>query len=126
MGIPRTEFLTPKDEHLQYLPGDFGFIPNYDDRLLISNAFHAIGGTSTGFQNNPNWIALRSHKPPTDSGFMFWATPPKELQNVIDIVTSNYPGHSGTTFGWTMRHLQYIASEGWLKYTKSWIATPSH
>ena len=39
----------------------------------------------------------------------------------MDIIEKDYPGHSGMTFGWTMRQLQYIAVNGWDEYVKFYI-----
>jgi|APSaa5957512535_1039671.scaffolds.fasta_scaffold27830_3 hypothetical protein len=108
-------------EQNKYPVGKFGFIPYDMDRLLLISAFNALDGAVSGFQYTPNWIALRTHKPPVDSGFMFWSNPPKEIQNVMDIIEKDYPGHSGMTFGWTMRQLQYIAVNGWDEYVKFYI-----
>ena len=105
-------------EQNKYPAGKFGFIPYDMDRLLLISAFNALDGTVSEFQYTPNWVALRTHKPPVDSGFMFWDKPPKEIKNVMDIIEKDCPGHSGMSFGWTMRQLQYIATEGWDSYVK--------
>lgn len=55
------------------------------------------------------WDWLKEFKPHPNEGFMFTpditiATIGKEMK---------YDGHSGASFGWTMREIQSIARNGW-------------
>lgn len=100
-----------------YPIGNFNFITSYMNRTIMCSAFNAINNDNiSNFKNN--WDVLRTNKPPPNSSFMFWDNPPKEIKHIMDVVEKNYPGHSGMSFGWTMRQLQYIAINGWDEYVK--------
>jgi len=53
------------------------------------------------------WTYLRDTPPDESRGYMFTNNPVfNEIMNNMQV------GHSGTSYGWTMRNLQYIASHG--------------
>ena len=66
------------------------------------------------------WHWLKTYDPPPAKGFMFDNHPN------IKLISSNlqYDGHSGGSFAWTMRNMQYIAKHGWGDYRKSIHKTP--
>lgn len=81
------------------------------DREMIESGFQAVESVEGG------WEFLRTYEPPEDKGFMFSRPPPKG-QEIEDAVLHRYGGHSGASYGCTMRVLQYIAREGWDQYAK--------
>lgn len=87
--------------------GDFSFI--YDDatRIYLKDAWQAIEKTNT-------WDDLKSKDVPGEGGFMFSSHPViKKIYSGMD----DSLGHSGATFGWTMRQMEYIAKDGW----ETWV-----
>jgi hypothetical protein len=81
------------------------------DREMIQSGFEAVESVDGG------WEYLRTYEPPEDKGFMFSRPPPKG-QEIEDAVLHRYSGHSGSSFGCTMRVLQLIARIGWDAYAK--------
>jgi hypothetical protein len=63
------------------------------------------------------WGFLKTFNNPT-GGFMFSNSP--ELDRIGSKMESlpNSPGHSGSSFAFTMRHLEYIAKNGMSEYKK--------
>ena len=61
------------------------------------------------------WDWLKNFKPRPNEGFMFASD--IELAEISTAL--HYQGHSGASFGWTMREMHNIAQNGWLehKYT---------
>ena len=49
---------------------------------------------------------------------MFVSNPPETLKKIEQAVSDGYGGHSGGSYGCTMRTLQFIAQEGWDAYAK--------
>lgn len=55
------------------------------------------------------WGWLRDYTPEDGKGFMF-----SEHPNLTRINNAmKYGGHSGSSYGWTMRQMEYIAKHGW-------------
>jgi len=53
------------------------------------------------------WTYLRNNPPSESTGYMFSDNP------IFTMIMRNMEvGHSGTSYGWTMRNLQYIANHG--------------
>ena len=95
-------FVYQKSKQMNYLPGDFSFIQDEESRLMLKDAYHAVCTTHTWF--------LMSEEP--SEGFMFTTD---MRYNVIENAIT-YKGHSGTSYGWTMRNIQFIARKGWNAY----------
>ncbi len=58
------------------------------------------------------WTWLADFKPEDGKGFMFSNHPNLDvIQNAM-----KYTGHSGSSYGWTMRQMEFIAKEGWDKF----------
>lgn len=55
------------------------------------------------------WNWLRDYTPEDGKGFMF--SEHSNLTRINDAM--KYSGHSGTSYGWTMRQMEYIAKHGW-------------
>jgi hypothetical protein len=89
----------------------FEFVQNSHTRSLVSNGYRAVTELEL-------WPWLKGFEPSASTGFMFSDHP-----NVIKIGNKmesfpNPPGHSGSSFGFTLRHLQYIAKYGTDEYKK--------
>jgi hypothetical protein len=89
------------------IPGKFEYVSNDYERLMLSNAWQAITITE-------NWNFV---KQPIES-FSFSNDP---RINIISnkMVELGYNGHSGSSFGYTMRAMQYIANNGEEKYKET-------
>jgi hypothetical protein len=91
---------------------NFIFIADPHIRNMVSNGYTAV--TQLGL-----WDWLRTSN--TDT-FMFFSHP-----NVIKIGNKmeslpDSPGHSGNSFGFTMRNLEYIAKHGLEEYEKQFAS----
>jgi hypothetical protein len=85
--------------------GKFEFITDHHTRKMLTNAFYAITTTET-------WDFVAKDR----ESFMFDNS--AELYTIMDAMErgKDPPGHSGASFGWTMRHMQYLANHGIDKY----------
>jgi hypothetical protein len=81
------------------------------DKEMIRSGFEAVESVEGG------WEFLRTYTPPADQGFMFSLPTGKRL-DIDNAVSNRYPGHSGASYGCTMRVLETIAKEGWETYAK--------
>ena len=88
---------------------DFTFIPDAHTRGMISNGYFAVSQLEL-------WDWMKNFNPKSDEGFMFTKHP--NAYRIIEKMESlsNPPGHSGSSFAITMRHLEYIAKNGIDKY----------
>lgn len=86
--------------------GDFSWMKDSSSRELCMDAHRAI--TEHGL-----WDWMKTATPPSDKGFMFWYPQPPELEKINSSLT---PEHSGASYGWTMRQMEYIAKNGWERY----------
>ena len=92
-----------------FVPGQFLYINDANSKEMLQNAWDAITQLDL-------WYYMRRD---TDS-FMFSRDPE------INIITNKmaelgYDGHSGSSFGWTMRQMQYIAEHGESNYMESYL-----
>jgi len=90
----------PSYEEERFKPGEFLYVKEINSREMLRNAYSAISLTES-------WDFAKKD---IDS-FMFSNDPR------IDIISNKmcelgYTGHSGSSFGWTMRQMQYIAQNG--------------
>jgi hypothetical protein len=105
-----------------FAPGDFSWIdvcPDYhgsgygkgSDKEMFSTAYEAINTTPGG------WEFMKNDSP-GNGGYMFGKCDDAEMQSKIESeIHKRYGGHSGASFGITMRNMQYIAKKGW----EQWI-----
>ncbi len=84
------------------------------DREMIQSAFEAVESVEGG------WEFLRTYTPPADQGFMFSPATGKRKE-IDEAIESGYPGHSGASYGCTMRTLEMIAKQGWDTYARSML-----
>jgi len=88
---------------------DFSFIRDAHTRALVSNGYTAVSQLEL-----LGW--LKDFTPNGNDGFMFSNEP--NIYKIIGRMESlpSPPGHSGSSFAITMRHLKYIAKHGLDKY----------
>jgi hypothetical protein len=93
-----------------FTPGEFHYIEDDHSRKLIKNGYHAVRLTETA-----NFV-----KQDIDS--FQWSQDPRIwiISNKMDEI-EDPPGHSGFTFGWTMREVQKIFRLGEEEYRRNWI-----
>jgi hypothetical protein len=84
---------------------DFSFIRDSHTRALVSNGYKAVSQLEL-----LGW--LRNFTPKDTDGFMFTQNP--NIKKIIEKMESlpDAPGHSGSSFAVTMRHLEFIAKYG--------------
>lgn len=80
------------------------------DREMIESGFKAVSSVDGG------WDFLSTYDP-GEGGFMFSRPPPK-MEEINDAINKLYGGHSGASYGMTMRILQFIAKNGWEAYVQ--------
>ena len=80
---------------------EFNIIPDEHSRFMLKNAHQAITMAEA-------WQFMRTF---SDQSFMFSSNP-----IVSDIMKKmselGYDGHSGSSFGWTMRQMEFLANNG--------------
>ena len=80
---------------------DFESIRDDHTRQMLENAYHAI--TMVG-----GWDFMKTF---SEESFMFSSHP--MVQSISDAMSNlGYDGHSGASFGWTMRSMEYLAKHG--------------
>ena len=101
----------------------FSFIPDEHTRRMVCNGYNAATQLEL-------WVWLGTYEPDENRGFMFSSHP--NITAIIEKMETieDPPGHSGSSFGFTMRHLQYIAKNGLTGYinfvnTETNNATPN-
>ena len=88
-----------------YRPGDFSFIQNEYSRRYVKDAYDAMIMAEQ--------IELMKEEPEADKGYMFTSDKRYEL---IHKHMKFLDEHSGSSYSWTMRQVQYIAQKGWTAY----------
>jgi len=112
-AFPRTE-----DEVMSL---DLSFIKNEWTSVMLRDAIRAV----VRVERSPDmitkeydvWQFMSRYNPPDSQGFMFSDHP-----ITIRIMSSMEVGHSGTSYGFIMRHLQYFATNGGVEgYKREYI-----
>ena len=91
---------------MEYTPGNFSFISDALTREALTNTYNAVDKLNM-------WSFLKTFEPPSDKGYMFSSSPELYL---ISAECENTYGHSGASWGFSMRHIEYIAKNGWSQY----------
>tara|TARA_B100001094_G_scaffold100079_1_gene96226 strand:- start:5205 stop:5651 length:447 start_codon:yes stop_codon:yes gene_type:complete len=88
--------------------GDFTFIHESVERDVLNNAFCGISRLKLW-----DWL-----KDSTFESFSMCKGDPHPSYSWFQIYNAIDPGHvhSGASFGWTMRNMEYIAKNGWNKF----------
>ena len=90
----------PDIENNQVLvPGKFEYVNEWDKEMFV-NAWQAITLTE-------NWEFMKA-----DIESFMWSDDPRVHIISAKMVELGYNGHSGASFGYTMRRMQYIAING--------------
>jgi len=91
-----------------FIPGKFDYIENYSTRDMLVNGYQAI-----------NILEIWDYMKKDCSSYMTM-----NFENSIICTKMCELGisHSGTSFGWTMRTLQYIAKNGEQKFKKEYLS----
>jgi hypothetical protein len=80
---------------------EFNTIADEHSRVMLKNAHQAI--TSTEY-----WDYMRTFN---EQSFMFSNNP--AVSKIMTKMTElGYDGHSGCSFAWTMRHMEFLAKNG--------------
>jgi len=88
--------------------GNMDYIKDKHSRRMLENAWHAINLTETwDFVAEPKFSFIMSN----DDRILIIIGKMEEL---------GYYGHSGFSFGWTMRYMQYLAQNGVEKFKEFW------
>ena len=88
---------------------DFSFIADDASRYYVEDGYKAVSAVDGG------WAFLKEFIPAANEGFMFSKHPMLDKINAfLD------DGHSGASYGWTMREMEYIAKHGLESYKILW------
>jgi hypothetical protein len=95
-------------EEVEFVPGSFDYVSDNILKTMLKNAYDAINLTET-------WEFIKQDI----ESFMFSTSPEVTIifEKMIEI---GYSGHSGCSFGWTMRQMQFIAKKGEQEYKKKY------
>jgi len=105
---PEVEVPQTSPQHY-FIPGNFDYIKCKSSREMIENAYRAV-----------NQLELWSFMKKDCESYMMTNTP--EIWRITDKMAElGYDGHSGFSFGWTMRQIQSIAKHGEKKFMEFWI-----
>jgi len=89
--------------------GDFSYVAQHSERVMLQTAFQAITITE-------NWGFVREK---IDS---FSTSSDKRVATIYNKIEElGYTGHSGCSFGCTMRNMQCIAKHGGAAFKKRWL-----
>ena len=98
--------ITPKDYYKQ---GNFDYIKCQKSKEMIENAYKAV-----------NQLELWHFMKKDCESYMMTSSP--EINKIANkMIELGYDGHSGFTFGWTMRQIQSIAKQGEKKFMENWV-----
>jgi hypothetical protein len=86
------------------IPGQFDYIKDSWQREMLVNAWQAINVTET-------WDFVKQ-----DIESFMWSNDPRIWTITRKMEELGYRGHSGSSFGCTMRTMQYIANHGEKKF----------
>lgn len=110
-----------------YPRGDFSFLRDMPkakekdntnafepDIIMYTEAFKAI-------ESVPGGWAFMAEDDPGEGGYMFGRSKNDKIRQQVDeaISKNDTCGHSGATYGLTMRAMQFIAKEGWLAFIQN-------
>lgn len=90
---------------------DFSFIRDEHTRRLVTNGHMAVSQLEL-------WQWMKEYTPEENKGFA-WSNHPN-INRITEKMESlpDPPGHSGSSFAITMRHLEYIAKNGLDEYKR--------
>jgi hypothetical protein len=95
--------------YVHAIPGDFSFVQHKETRIMFDDAYRAITKAEA-------WDYMKTD--PGEGGYMFSQS---EMLTKINSCMK-YDGHSGSSYGLTMRMMQRLARIGWLEFAKEYSA----
>ena len=97
-----------KENNQVFVPGKFDYVNEWDREMFV-NAWQAITLTE-------NWEFMK-----TDIESFMWSDDPRVDIISAKMVELGYNGHSGASFGYTMRRMQYLAKNGEEKFKEEYL-----
>lgn len=101
---------------LRYIPGNFSFVVNENQRLMLSTAYRELSkrrrlSTPNGTRSGTYWDVI--HDPNNE----------EEIQHAINTADEARPGggHSGLTMAFTFSAMKNIAVLGWRGYVNEYL-----
>jgi hypothetical protein len=103
-------------------PGDFSnlYFGVVSDRYELENTRTMFKTAYDAITLAEGWSFMKTFN--TES-FMFGKTPP-QLEQINKNIHKLYPGHSGGSYGYTMREMEFIAKNGWDAYANAMKPKP--
>ncbi|MDB4588586.1 hypothetical protein N9095_01260 [bacterium] len=86
-------------------PGKFDFVEDTFERKVLEETFEIISNIAGG------WEFFKNFEPPKHVGFMFSEHP--ILTKIGNAAEARGHGHSGASWGMTMRVMERVAKYGW-------------
>ena len=96
-----------------YIRGDFSFITRANEREMLEDGFQAVEKVEA-------WEDLKTD--PGEGGFMY-SPAAASINRRITGAMALQDSHSGLSYGWTLRNMQYIAQNGWDAYVAIHLTT---
>jgi hypothetical protein len=96
-----------------YARGDFSFITGANERAMLEDGFKAV-------ETIEAWNDLKAD--PGEGGFMY-SPAAASINRRITGAMALQDTHSGLSYGWTLRNMQYIAQNGWDAYVAMHLTT---
>jgi hypothetical protein len=95
---------------MSYSRGDFSFLKSDSEKAMLEDAMQAMERVAG------SWDYLAQPDVPSqETGFMFSKDALlSKIGNEVD--KEGLIGHSGSSYGWTMRQIEFIAKNGWEAY----------
>ena len=97
---------------MSYARGDFSFLPERlsHEKNMLEDAWSAMESVTGSWE-----YLAKPDVPDPDKGFMFSRDPfLAKISKEVD--KDGKIGHSGASYGWTMRQIESIAKDGWDAY----------
>lgn len=97
---------------MSFARGDFSFIKASHERRMLEDAYAAMGRVEGSWE-----YLARPEVPSREDGFMF--SRDQQLEKIgREVDKGGEIGHSGSSYGWTMRQIEAIAKNGWESYVE--------
>lgn len=92
-----------------FVPGEFLYVKERNSREMLQNGWNAV-----------NQLELWSYMEKKIESYTYSSD--KEVDKIGNkMIELGYDMHSGCSFGWTMRKIQFIAQNGEQKFMENWI-----
>lgn len=97
------------------MAGNFDILPlNGDDKMILDDMYKTISRLDL-------WDWLKNINITGEHGIMF------SKHAEFDLITKNieFQGHSGSSFSYTLKMMDFIAKKGWDEYVTALLNTPT-